>query len=62
MYIFGGQAHGMRLNDLHLLDLQSWRWEQLITVNTGPSPRQLPAMTLCGECTQLPAMIIWQPD
>ena len=51
LIVFGGESgRESRFNDVHVLDLASWRWSQPALAGTGPSPRQAPALCLHGAC------------
>ena len=42
----GGRGSGSRLNDLYMLDLHTWQWNQPATSGTAPAPRQSAALCI----------------
>lgn len=48
MLIFGGRSSSARLNELHVLDLDTWSWLVPEVSGSAPSPRQGAAVTVHG--------------
>ncbi|KAM7478768.1 hypothetical protein LguiA_026981 [Lonicera macranthoides] len=49
LFIFGGSSHAARLNDLHVLDLQTLEWSRPTQKGEMPSPRACHAGITIGQ-------------
>ena len=46
LIVFGGRAKTCHFGDLHILNLDTWTWNQPAIATAGPSPRHSPAVHL----------------